>query len=559
MDETKGVPIILQAWLKMATQFGSTCPPLWLVGGELSEIESIRGRVDPSVLADYESAGLIKWWGYLDAAGISTLMLKAYVLVTHSVYEPGGRVVLEAMTQGIPVIATPHGFAIDLITDWHGGFLVSYGDVETLRRRMEHFMLQPLLRHAMGKAAQMAACLALEQWDFMNTHLQIYEYASQQMVAELKTATERSLPVPADGPRPKGFNGVYPFEGEAVDVHKATEFLARTISQSDIDLVEIKSSSGRSRVWLASCADRRWVVKHAFSVYRTRPMWDRGYAGDPVETQSSRIKNELLASSCCPVVASIIAADPCYGLTLLEWLEPVELDDSTLSDCASVLLRFHGSKHVSFDFRSVREFLNRDWHKMDDQQVIDELNKLDTRWRIEGRRWNAWQPMSIRLAWRWLRLGLNKGWILFPSSHDLIVDGWLSNEEMVAATQEESVIFGLCHGDASLANFRRDPRGNVVLIDCERLHPGYFGHDWASLVLDFLDASTNGEEMIWKALRTIDPVLCPRWLLLSWLKWITVTDLCRAHALIKARDIEVCLLRWQRLELFDKLFVAPNR
>lgn len=47
----------------------------------------------------------------------------------HSQYEPGGRVVLEALGAGLPVIATPFGFAREFVRDWVSGFIVDYGDV----------------------------------------------------------------------------------------------------------------------------------------------------------------------------------------------------------------------------------------------------------------------------------------------------------------------------------------------------------------------------------------------------------------------------------------------
>ena len=44
----------------------------------------------------------------------------------HSKYEPGGRVSIEAMSAALPVIATPCGFAVDTIINWHTGFLVNW-------------------------------------------------------------------------------------------------------------------------------------------------------------------------------------------------------------------------------------------------------------------------------------------------------------------------------------------------------------------------------------------------------------------------------------------------
>src|ERR1700739_2261625 len=115
--EAKGVPKILKAWLQLASELEGACPPLWLAGGTPDEIEAIRKKADIDQLSKHDAEGKVKWWGYLDHAGLSTVLLKAHVLVTHSMYEPGGRVVLEALAQGILVIATPNGFAAGVFTD----------------------------------------------------------------------------------------------------------------------------------------------------------------------------------------------------------------------------------------------------------------------------------------------------------------------------------------------------------------------------------------------------------------------------------------------------------
>ena len=91
MTEAKGVPHILRAWLNLADDLGSDCPPLWLVGGEPHEIEAMRRAAESDTLADHESKGLVKWWG-TGTAGDFDGVLKACDGDTFSV-ETGGRVV----------------------------------------------------------------------------------------------------------------------------------------------------------------------------------------------------------------------------------------------------------------------------------------------------------------------------------------------------------------------------------------------------------------------------------------------------------------------------------
>ena len=140
----------------MYRKYGELCPALWIIGGNTYDIENIRSLlgISEDILCETENAGKLVWWGYLDENGISTLYTRALTLITHSLYEPGGRVAVEAMCEGIPVLATPNGFALDYIQDWKNGFLVPYGDIKTLAVRMEHFIKQPYLSDIMGKQAK---------------------------------------------------------------------------------------------------------------------------------------------------------------------------------------------------------------------------------------------------------------------------------------------------------------------------------------------------------------------------------------------------------------------
>lgn len=116
----------------------------------------------------------IIWWGTLPPSGISTLLLKSLVVLTHSKYEAGGLVLLEAFTQGLPVIATPNGYAKDYIQDWYNGFLVDYKDVHLLAKYMMFFCNQPFLSYYMGNNASQTMAAIKDSWNFMQSHLYAY-------------------------------------------------------------------------------------------------------------------------------------------------------------------------------------------------------------------------------------------------------------------------------------------------------------------------------------------------------------------------------------------------
>lgn len=68
--------------------------------------------------------------------------------------EPFGRVILEAMLLGKPVVATAAGGVPELIQDGETGFLTPPGDAERLAERLVALLQSAPLRHAMGERAR---------------------------------------------------------------------------------------------------------------------------------------------------------------------------------------------------------------------------------------------------------------------------------------------------------------------------------------------------------------------------------------------------------------------
>lgn len=181
MDFNKGIEHILSSWYSLYTKYGNNCPALWMVGGSLSEIDKVRQKAKENNINIKlaEADGKLIWWGYLDVAGLSTILLKTSALLMHSLYEPGGRVVIEAMSEGVPVIATPNGFAKDVIIDWKNGFLIPYGEELKLALRMEHFIRQPLLTEALGNNAKETAANTRTDWHFIQNHIYAYNITKE--------------------------------------------------------------------------------------------------------------------------------------------------------------------------------------------------------------------------------------------------------------------------------------------------------------------------------------------------------------------------------------------
>ncbi len=79
------------------------------------------------------------------------------VFVSASENEPVGRMLVEAMYAGVPVIATDSGGKREIVSDGATGLLVPQGDVEALARAMDMLRRDPTRRAALGAEGRRAA------------------------------------------------------------------------------------------------------------------------------------------------------------------------------------------------------------------------------------------------------------------------------------------------------------------------------------------------------------------------------------------------------------------
>ncbi|MBN1548051.1 MAG: glycosyltransferase family 4 protein [Syntrophaceae bacterium] len=82
------------------------------------------------------------------------MMAQMDVLVLPSENEPFGRVLIEAMQVGLPVIGTRSGAIPEIIRDGENGLLVDYGDVEELAEAMRVILEDNELAQAMVRSAK---------------------------------------------------------------------------------------------------------------------------------------------------------------------------------------------------------------------------------------------------------------------------------------------------------------------------------------------------------------------------------------------------------------------
>jgi len=110
-----------------------------------------------------------RWIRTLPHTEVLREMARHDVFVFPSLFEGFGLVLLEAMAQGLPVIATPHTAAPDLIQDGREGFLVPIRSSEAIAEKLDLLASDSALLSAMKIAARATALRCT--WD--NYHCQL--------------------------------------------------------------------------------------------------------------------------------------------------------------------------------------------------------------------------------------------------------------------------------------------------------------------------------------------------------------------------------------------------
>lgn len=133
----KGVGVLLQAYSKM-----SNVPPLVLIGAQWPDTPT-KFPPNVRVLKNWPHQAVMEAWR------------RSMIAIAPSVWpEPCPTVVMEAMSVGLPVIATDIGGLPDIVSDEETGLLVPPGDEVALQRAIERLVADPDLRMRMGEAGK---------------------------------------------------------------------------------------------------------------------------------------------------------------------------------------------------------------------------------------------------------------------------------------------------------------------------------------------------------------------------------------------------------------------
>lgn len=143
-DHMKGIRYLIDAFDALARD--SRPVPLTILGPGPSA-ESVRGAFSE------QARPFVRVLDRLPEEAVMTEYRRHDLLVFPSTYEGFGLVVIEAMSQGLPVVGTPVGCVPDVVTDGESGLLVPARDSHALAAAVARLMADPDGRARLGARA----------------------------------------------------------------------------------------------------------------------------------------------------------------------------------------------------------------------------------------------------------------------------------------------------------------------------------------------------------------------------------------------------------------------
>ena len=162
----KGVYDLVRAFALIAPKF----PRAKLVLGGVGDIEAVR-----QLAAQLEIPRRVACPGWLDAERKTAAFASSLVFLLPSYAEGMPMALLEAMSWGLPVIATPVGGIPQVVEHEVSGLLVAPGDIKDCAAQMERLLTDPSLRERLGSAARERIAADFSLSDALDRLSEIYQ------------------------------------------------------------------------------------------------------------------------------------------------------------------------------------------------------------------------------------------------------------------------------------------------------------------------------------------------------------------------------------------------
>jgi glycosyltransferase involved in cell wall biosynthesis len=170
VSPVKGIHCLIDAFSFTAEEFRRS--QLLIIGKEenVGYADDLRHQIRKLGLENR-----VRFLGHEPQSELAIWMAKASVLVLPSMSEGLGRVIIEAMATGTPVIGSRVGGIPELIKDGVNGFLIAPGDAEALAEKLRWVLKNPDKARAMGRSARVFAQQTFSTENYVRGYRQIFQ------------------------------------------------------------------------------------------------------------------------------------------------------------------------------------------------------------------------------------------------------------------------------------------------------------------------------------------------------------------------------------------------
>lgn len=152
--EEKGLDLLLRALSDMNRDEGRRKTVLTVIGGSARERRRGWGAAMCELAANLGVASAVVWRGQVEPEGVARAMTEADVLAAPSRYETFGLAVAEALSCGLPVVATRTGGLADQVEHGVTGMLTPAEDISGLTNALRILRDDPDRLARLGQAAR---------------------------------------------------------------------------------------------------------------------------------------------------------------------------------------------------------------------------------------------------------------------------------------------------------------------------------------------------------------------------------------------------------------------
>lgn len=173
--EKKGLPVTLRAFAALRNRFPKSTLTIGGDGPMEAELKALA--------AELGVADAVEWPGFLDETQLNALYARSHILlhpsqITEDQNQEGvPNAMLEAMSTGLPVLATLHGGIPEAVTHGRSGFLVAERDADGLAAHLLEIATNPALWERLAEGAAQEVREKYERGASIDALLGIYAEA----------------------------------------------------------------------------------------------------------------------------------------------------------------------------------------------------------------------------------------------------------------------------------------------------------------------------------------------------------------------------------------------